>query len=233
MPNNPSLTLTRKFNLSPLTCLSLILSVSMLFTSCQKGDTGPIGPTGAAGSTGPQGPQGDTGTANVIYSDWFQPASYVKDTIFGTWGFYYNKAATAITAGVLDSGTVITFGKLDGYVTSIWPTNQVEALPIVITYMDGSSANIDTWSALLTTGNLRIQLQSSLNAYGSISTAHQFRYVVIPGGAHTTTSVTPGLHTGQASTLSGAHSTGSPAPSGIDYTKMTYQELCQKLGIPE
>jgi hypothetical protein len=229
MLNNPSITLTRKFNLSPITCLSLILilSVSMLFTSCQKGDTGPIGPAGATG------PQGTTGTANVTYSDWFQPASYIKDTVFGTWGFYYNEAAPAITAGILDSGTVITFGKLNGYVTSIWPTNQVEALPIVITYLYGSGTNIDTWSALLDTANLRIQLQSSLNAYGGISNAHQFRYVVIPGGVHATTSVTPGLQTGQANTLSGTHSTGSPAPSGVDYTKMTYQELCQKLGIPE
>jgi hypothetical protein len=233
MLNDLSMTPTRKSLLSPLTYLSLILAISILAISCQKGDTGPVGPTGPTGSIGAQGPQGDTGTANVIYSDWFRPTSYIKDTIFGTWGFYYDDAAPAITAGVMDSGTVITFGKLDGYVTSIWPTNQVEALPIVITYMDGSSANIDTWSALLTTGNLRIQLQSSLNAYGSISTAHQFRYVVIPGGVHATTAVTPGLHTGQANTLAGTHSTGSPAPSGVDYAHMTYQELCQKLGIPE
>src|SRR5580658_1197760 len=103
MLNNLSMTPTRKSPLSPVTFLSLILAISILATSCQKGDTGPVGPAGPGGATGAQGPQGDTGTANVIYSNWFTPASYVKDTIFGTWGFYFNEAAPAITAGILDS----------------------------------------------------------------------------------------------------------------------------------
>ena len=136
----------------------------------------------------------------------------------------------SITQGVLDSGTVITFGKLDGYVTSIWPTNQVEALPIVITYMDGSSPNIDTWQALLTPGNLRIQLQSSLNAYGSISTAHQFRYVVIPGAsAVTAASIAPGLRSGN----SGIPDAASVTEVRQHYQQMGYSEICRRLNIPE
>ena len=79
---------------------SLTLSIKTLFVavpvillfSCKKGDTGPAGPTG---------------NANVIYSDWFTPTTYVKDTVFGIWGFRYDKAATNITQQVLDSGTVI------------------------------------------------------------------------------------------------------------------------------
>jgi len=228
-----SITLKRKQASSPIVNLSLllILSLSLLTTSCQKGDAGPAGPAGATGATGAQGVPV---TENVIYSDWFKPASYTKDTVFGTYGFYYNDAAPAITAGIIDSGTVIAFGKLNGYVTSIWPTNQVPALPIAITYMYGSSANIDTWSALITPGNLEIQLQSSQNAYGSISNAHQFRYVIMPGGAHTTASgVTPTLHTGYATGIPGVKSTGSPAPGGLDYAHMPYAELCQRLGIPQ
>ena len=203
---------------------------SLLAVACQKGDTGPAGAAGPAGAVGAQGP---AGTANVIYSNWFTPSGtsgYTKDTVFGTWGFYHDEAATAITQAVLDSGVVLTFGKLDGYVTSIWPTNQVEELPIVITYMDGSSPNIDTWQALLTPGNLRIQLQSSLNAYGSISTAHQFRYVVIPGASKVTaTSVQPGLRSGNGSL---------PDPSSVNevirnHQKMGYAEICQRLGVPQ
>lgn len=193
----------------------VVAFVSLAFVCCQKGD---------AGATGP------AGTANVVYSNWFTPAGYIKDTVFGTYGFYHDEAATSITQGVLDSGVVITFGKLDGYVTSIWPTNQVEALPIVITYMDGSSPNIDTWSALLTPGNLRIQLQSSLNAYGSISTAHQFRYVVIPGASKVAAaSVQPGLRSGNGAIPDAA----SLNEVRRNYQQMGYAEICHRLNIPE
>jgi hypothetical protein len=208
--------------------LVLLLSSSMV--ACQKGNTGPAGATGPAGPTGGAGAQGPAGTANVIYSQWFDPSAYVKDTVFGTWGFYYDKATTDITQQVVDSGTVITFGKLDGYVTSIWPTGQVAMLPITITYMDGSSPNIDTWSALITPGNLRIELTSSLNAYGGISNAHKFRYVIIPGGTKSTVaSVKPGLGKGNGT-----------IPTDADfeevrqnYRQMGYAEICQRLGIPQ
>ncbi len=193
----------------------LILFVSYAIISCQKGATGPAGP---AGST------------NVVYSDWFTPGSYTKDTVFGTWGFNYTKAVTEITQQVIDSGAVITFGKLDGYVTSIWPTNQVAPLPILITYMDGASPNIDTWSAYLTPGNLRINLVSSLNAYGSISNAHQFRYVIIPsGGTKNDASVQPGLANG-----SGKQPDAGQLQTVVqNYKQMSYAEICQRLGIPE
>ena len=207
----------------------LLLIPIFFIVSCQKGDTGPAGATGTTGATGAAGPQGPTGSANVIYSDWFTPDTYVKDTVYGTWGFYYDSAVAAITQPILDSGTVITFGKLDGYVTSIWPTNQVEALPIVITYMDGATADIDTWSALLTPGNLRIQLQSSLNAYGGISNAHQFRYVIIPGGVKTNASVQPGVVTSNGKRLD----QGSVNAVVQNYKNMSYADICQHLNIPE
>lgn len=175
-----------------------------MLASCGK--DGKIGPTGATGPTGPQGSVGTagtngatgsvgatgaTGTANVIYSDWITPPSYKKDTVFGTYNFYYDIAASKVTQAILDNGSVIVYGKLDGYVTSVWPTNQVSALPIEITYMDGATQNIDSWSDYCTVGNIRINLASSANAYGSISNAHQFRYVIIPGGVHTLSSINP------------------------------------------
>jgi hypothetical protein len=206
----------------------LLLIPCFFIVSCQKGDTGPIGATGATGASGAAGPQGPAGSANVIYSDWFTPDVYVKDTVYGTYGFYYDSAVAAITQTILDSGTVITFGKLDGYVTSIWPTNQVEALPIVITYMYGSTADIDTWSALLTPGNLRIQLQSSLNAYVGISNAHQFRYIIIPGGIKTNASLQPGVVTGNGKKLD----QGNVNVVLQNYKSMSYADICQRLNIP-
>jgi hypothetical protein len=131
------------------------------------------------------------GTANVTYSDWITPATYKKDTIFGTFHFDANIAASLITQNILDKGSVLVYGKLDGYNPVIWPTNQVSPLPILINYMSGTTPNTDTWSDNITLGNIQIDLTSSINAYGGISNAHQFRYIIIPGGVHTLGAVNP------------------------------------------
>jgi hypothetical protein len=174
--------------------LLLLSAVVVLFAaSCGKnGAVGPQGPQGAIGATGPSGPtgpKGNTGTANVIYSDWYTPATYTKDTVFSTYHFYANIAASKITQAVLDSGTIVVYGRLDGYTSSIWPTAQISALPILITYQEGATTYTDTWSSLVTLGNVQIDFVDNKNLYGSISNAHQFRYVIIPGGVHTTASI--------------------------------------------
>lgn len=169
------------------------VAAALIFTSCGKdGAVGPVGPagtTGPTGAVGTAGPTGATGTANVIYSDWTTPPTYTKTTVFGSTQFSANIAASKITQAILDNGTVLVYGKLDGYITTIWPTAQVSQLPIVITYDSNSTAQIDTWSALATVGNIEITLVNNTNVYGSISTAHQFRYVIIPGGVHTLASI--------------------------------------------
>ena len=146
----------------------LLLFTSMLLyvTSCKKGDTGPEGPAG---------------TANVYYSEWFRPEVYIKDTLFGIWGFKYNKAAPEITQKILDSGAVLTFGKMLGYNPAIWPTNTVSQLPISINYMSGGLQE-DFWTATASLGNLRIRFTNDHNIYTTIANNHQFRYVIIPGG---------------------------------------------------
>jgi len=180
------------------------LSVGVLFISCSKqGPVGPTGATGAQGPVGPAGPKGDTGTANVLYSAWFTPPSYTKDTVYGIYGFNYNKPVSALTQNILDNGTILVFGKLDGYVTSIWPAGQIAQMPITITYLLGSTIYYDTWSALATLGNIRIRFVDDKNFYGSISNSHQFRYIIIPGGV----------------------SSNSLPPD--------YKTLCEKFHIPE
>jgi hypothetical protein len=180
---------------------SLLTAAALLLSSCGKngapgpqGPAGPTGPTGPAGTngtngttgpTGATGATGATGTANVMYSAWITPASYTKDTVFSTYHFYANIAASGITQDVLDKGTVIVYGKLDGYTSTIWPSDQVSPLPIVVTYMEGSTVYTDTWSSLVTLGNVRIDFVDNNNLYGGISNAHQFRYVIIPGAVLT------------------------------------------------
>jgi len=152
-----------------LATLSSFVLVVVFFSSCKKGDTGPPGPAG---------------TANVVYSDWFTPSTYTVSTIFGLKNFDYRKTAPGITQLVLDSGAVLTYGKLSGYNPVIWPTGSVSLMPISINYLSGSEPNTDTWSAIDSLGILRINLTSTTNAYSNISNAHSFRYIIIPGGAH-------------------------------------------------
>jgi hypothetical protein len=170
-------------------CLILFVIVGIgLLTSCKKGDTGP---------------QGEPGTANVIYSPWFTPNAYKKDTIFGNWGFSYNQAAPQITQQMIDSGAVFTFAKLLGYNPAIWPASQVSLMPISITFSSGGLMT-DTWSAYASPGNLKIRMINDHNYWSSIATTHQFRYIIVPGG----------------------QKTGRSAP-------LSYSELCLKYNIPE
>jgi hypothetical protein len=192
--------------------LLVLMAVSFLLfaQSCGKngapGPQGPIGPTGAtgqngtagtngtpgtAGTAGAVGATGATGTANVIYSDWITPASYAQATTFGTIHFDATITASTITQAILDKGTVLVYGKLDGYTATIWPTDQVGQLPIVVTYQEGASTYTDTWSANITLGAIQIDFVDNLNLYTGISNAHQFRYVVIPGGVQTLGSINP------------------------------------------
>lgn len=129
-----------------------------------------------------KGPKGDPGTANVIYSDWFTPATYTITTVFSTKTFTYNMPEPKITQDILDKGVVVVFAKLNGYNPVIWPTDQVSQLPVVINYLSGTTPEIDTWSGLYSLGNVQISLKNNNNVYGSISNAHSYRYVIIPGG---------------------------------------------------
>ena len=82
----------------------------------------------------------------------------------------------------------------------------------------------------MTTGNLTIQLVDDMNVYGGISNAHQFRYIVIPGGKKSgVASVKPGLYYSNGRQLDAA------AVSDVieNYKQMSYAAVCQELGIAE
>lgn len=132
--------------------------------------------------------RGPVGTANVIYSDWVNILSWKTSIIFDTYHFYYDIAASKITQAILDKGAVIVYGKLNGYNPTIWPTDNVAVMPILISYKNISSGpiNTDIWSAITSLNNIRIDFVNDQNYYTSIANNHLFRYVIIPGGVHTT-----------------------------------------------
>jgi hypothetical protein len=184
--------------------------------SCTK--EGPAGPAGATGATGATGVPGPAGSANVIYSDWFTPNPYVLTTVFGMKNFDFNQAAPGISQDILDKGEVLVYGKLLGYVPSIWPAGQVSKLPISLTYISGSQQT-DTWSGYATAGNLRINFVNSANLYTSISTSHTFRYILIPGGV-----------SGSTANLV---SNSKQKSAKVDFKSMTYEQVCDYLKIPK
>jgi hypothetical protein len=157
---------------------------------------------------------------NVIYSEWFTPGTYQKDTVFGVWGFKHNQPAPEITQQILDNGVILTYGKLKVYNTSVWPAEQVAPLPIQITYNQGG-VTTDTWSALSTVGNLRIRFVNDKNIYGSIANTHMFRYVIIPGAKKATVGTT-------------VNNNGMNASNQVvrGYEDMSYEEICEMFNIP-
>jgi hypothetical protein len=179
--------------------ISPLIFMVVFACSCKKGDTGPQGPAG---------PQGSAGTANVIYSDWFTPASYTLSTIFGIKNLDHTRETPAITQAIIDSGMVLTFGKLSGYTPQVWPAGQISQLPVSITYSQGGTVT-DTWSALISVGKLRINFVNTLNIYNTISNSHSFRYIIVPGGAKV-----------------------SNGGRRMDLHSMSYNEVCDLLKIP-
>ncbi|WP_156522680.1 hypothetical protein [Arachidicoccus ginsenosidimutans] len=150
---------------------------SIAFYACKKGDIGPAGP------------QGDTGTANVIYSDWFKPSSYVKDTVFGIYGLSYTITEPKITQDILDKGMVMVYAKLNTYNQHIWPTGQVGLLPISIIYKQGTTLYTDEWTSIVLSGKVKIRFTNDHNLYDNISSGNSFRYVIVSGSVKATGNV--------------------------------------------
>jgi hypothetical protein len=140
----------------------LVCAAMMIFVACKKGDAGPTGPAGATGATGAQGPAGPAGTANVIYSAWFDTATYYllsagSDTIIT------DIDVPKLDLNILNNGEIKVYANL-GTDTDPW----VWPLP----YNTADGGFIDVTFFLNT-----IEVTSNLNLQGL-----PLRYILIPGG---------------------------------------------------
>jgi hypothetical protein len=172
-PKQPAM---KKYNL-----LSLVL-ISITFTTINCSKEGPAGPAGATGLAGPAGPQGPVGTANVIYSGWFTPAQnggWVDTTINGVaLQKKFNKPAPGVTSGILNTGIIISYMKLnpDG---AGGTTTSIRQLP----YANPGTAT--HYLALHYVGSITYAQISTANpgvAVTASSSGLEFRYILIPGG---------------------------------------------------
>lgn len=215
------------------------IALSILLTAC-KGDTGPVGPqgnvgpqgptgatgpqgptgaTGATGATGPQGPAGPAGPAgsltNVTYSAWFQPTfATVTPGTANQWSSFTSvRSAPSITQAIIDQGIVITYMRSSPTSLLFTGTGQVTQLP----YVDDRDVNfMKSW--IPSVGNLTIAYSSSLpySLTGINNSAHNFRYVVIPGG-----------------TLGSRIVSGPAAGYTVDQIKsMSYDQIRNMFSIP-
>ena len=161
-----------------LSCFLLAMAFS--FVSCSKegpagaqGPAGSAGPAGPAGSAGATGPAGATGTANVMYSDWLDVTYKAVVSPNGTatpdTSYTANIAATKLDLAMLTTGEIKVYWNLGSAAAP-------DILPLPYGY------DILAFYQLQ-----NIELDASFNASsGTVSGVKkgQYRYILIPGGAH-------------------------------------------------
>ncbi|MGZ8544579.1 MAG: hypothetical protein ACXWV0_04745, partial [Flavisolibacter sp.] len=116
-----------------------------------------------------------------------------------------NKAATSVTAAVIDNGVVLSYFRS--------PSAGATQMP----YLFGTTANLMQYNTILQPGTITyfVANHSSGNATGAMPTG-EFRYVVIPG-----------------SVGGGKFMQGAFAGYSIDQLRfMTYEQVLQKFNIP-
>ncbi len=164
---------------------------------------------GCEGSEGPRGPAGPAGTANVIYSDWFSPATWESENFFGTAERTYTMTAPGLTQEIIDSGVVMVYMRFMG----VYPA--IMQLPLVL---DDQSYS---FSFRAQAGSIKVvyyDMNAPATDPGAIPSSNQVRYVLVPGGVIDET----------------AASMGTTAGKLVDSLEgMSYGEACGLFGITE
>lgn len=144
---------------------SLLFIVPMLLLgACKKGDMG------QKGEAGPTGPAGADGTSNIIYSDWAVAKNF-RDTVADNSKMHIGDlAAPKLTSAMLDNATVMIYLNFGGGV-------------YILPYTSYAGGKLNTLSFLPRAGHFIITRFTADNTNSiPLSTALQYRYVIIPGG---------------------------------------------------
>ena len=156
----------------------VVMTLAIIMTACspEDGEDGAVGPAGPQGQQGPPGPQGDQGepgedgNANVIASDWIpEEFSDVATTVTS-----FDVMDTTIDQSILDSGVVLSYGRL---------TSSVIEIPFTF-------SNRTYYIALFADGRIRFIGRSVDGAAETFGDLTDVRYVIIPSS---TSSKNPGV----------------------------------------
>jgi hypothetical protein len=193
----------------------IVLSVSLFFTACSKeGPAGPAGTAGSAGPAGPAGPTGSTGSANVIYSAWFNPATWVAENNFGDMERTYTMTSTTVTQNIIDRGIIMVYMRFVGYDPAI------SQLPFELPNSD------KTFSFRAQAGSVKaLYTKTSNHALdpGVIPSSNAVRYVLIPGAV----SGGRGVNTEKTADINGQYYKESQLKN------MSYDQICSLLQIAQ
>lgn len=141
---------------------------------------------------------GDAGLdARVYYSEWFSPAAWAG--VSGDW--YFDASAPDLTEDIVEEGVVLAYAWLDG---DLYAGTAVRPLPA---YAVGAN-----WGFLIHEYGY---IQFICDSAAVPSTAHQFRFVAIPG------------------TVPALNSSSMAGYSEQEMRDMSYMEICRLFNIPE
>jgi hypothetical protein len=156
--------------------LSCLLAALLLIGACKKGDPGPQGEkgdkgdTGAPGATGATGSKGDAGTANVLYSDWLD-LGFAQDP---SGVFFTQIEVDKLTEDILSKGEIKVYVNLGTVAEKV-----VFALPLI--------SGTTQITPLYAPGVIELDATKNVSTLVNTQTgekSRQYRYVLIPGGAH-------------------------------------------------
>ena len=156
--------------------VSCLLAASLLIVACKKGDPGPQGDkgdkgdAGAQGATGATGSKGAAGTANVLYSDWLD-LGFTQDP---SGIFFAQIDEDKLTDDILSKGEIKVYVNLG---------TAAEKIVFPLPFTSGTAQISPLYAEGL------IELDANVNASTAVDQStgqkfRQYRYVLIPGGAH-------------------------------------------------
>ncbi len=161
------------------------------------------------GCEGPEGPRGPAGTANVIYSDWFSPETWVAVTTFGVEERTFTMTTDALTQGIIDHGVVLVYMRFVGL------NPEINQLPIVLADVNYS------FFFRAQAGSIEVVYYSPTSPLVTpsvIPPENLVRYVLIPGSVLDDVATSEGI-------------TYSQLVGSMD--SKPYREVCRLLDIPE
>ena len=188
-------------------------AIVVLSCSAEDGEDGVIGPQGPQGeqglpgqdgADGQDGEDGEDGNANVIASEWFGPVGQSQESNGYTVYAEFDKALDGIDPEVFETGTVLVYARFSNFVEEVWPLGYSAILPLTIS--GGTTDHHFTY--YFSPDNLKIRYRRDpVQEFISFSPDSRFRYVVIPAGS-TSSKINP-----------------------VDFTKMSYEEAMDHLGL--
>ena len=171
----------------------LLLCVALVLVGCE-GDRGPAGPAG---------------TANLIYSEWYSPETWVQQIRFGIYERAYTMTTASLTQDIIDHGVVLVYMRFNGF------NPQINILPVTLEDVEYRFF----FRAMAGSIEVACYWYANPGTYPSdIPSANQVRYVLIPGGA-----------LDEAAAMVGV--TGGELAGSLE--SMPYREVCSLFGIDE